>query len=333
LFNKIPLFVNIYIRQNINKVLTIDEQSDICAVMNIVVTGSSGLVGGALTHVLRSRGDEVTPIVRKVNDPTRHEVAWDADYSISNPSHLEQADAVVHLAGESIATGRWTSTKKERILSSRVNSTHALASTLTRLKRPPRVLVCASAIGFYGSRGAEALTETSAAGQGFLARVCRAWEAAADAARQYGIRVVHLRFGMILSSQGGALKKILTPFRLGAGGIIGNGRQYWSWVMIEDVVRAISFAVERSQLVGPVNVVTPNPVTNREFTKTLGRVLHRPTLFPVPASAARLALGEMADELLLASTRVMPAALTAAGFRFQHPQLEGAFHAMLNQTT
>jgi uncharacterized protein (TIGR01777 family) len=239
----------------------------------------------------------------------------------------------VHLAGESIATGRWTSTKKDRILSSRVNSTHALAGALTRLKRPPRVLVCASAIGYYGSRGDETLTETSAAGQGFLARVCRAWEAAADTARQHGIRVVHLRFGMILSSQGGALKKILTPFRLGAGGIIGNGRQYWSWVTIEDVVRAISFAVERPQLVGPVNVVTPNPVTNREFTKTLGRALHRPTLFPMPAFAARLALGEMANELLLASTRVMPAALTAAGFRFQRPQLEGAFHAVVNQTT
>jgi uncharacterized protein (TIGR01777 family) len=299
--------------------------------MKLILTGSSGLVGVALTDALRLRGDDVVRLVRQVNTPARDEVPWDADHSLSNLSHLEQAEAVVHLAGESIAAGRWTSAKKDRILSSRVNSTHTLAGALTKLKRPPRVLVCASAIGYYGSRGNETLTETSAAGQGFLADVCRAWEAAADAARQHGIRVVHLRFGMILSTQGGALTKILTPFRLGAGGPIGKGRQFWSWVTLGDVVRVILFAVERTQLVGPVNVVSPNPVTNQEFTKTLGRVLHRPTVMPMPAFAARLALGEMADELLLASTRVLPAALTAAGFQFQHPQLEGAFHALLNQ--
>jgi uncharacterized protein len=284
-----------------------------------------------LTRALRLRVDTVLRLIREVNASAHDEVRWDADRSISNLSQLEQADAVVHLAGESIATGRWTSTKKDRIFMSRVNSTHTLAGALTKLKRPPRVLVCASAIGYYGSRGDETLTETSGAGQGFLADVCRAWEAAADAARQRGIRVVHLRFGMILSAQGGALTKILTPFRLGAGGLIGTGRQYWSWLTLDDVVRAILFAVERESLLGPVNVVSPNPVTNREFTKTLGHVLHRPTLLPMPAFAARVALGEMADELLLASTRVLPAALTAAGFQFQHPQLEGAFHAILNQ--
>jgi len=242
---------------------------------------------------------------------------------------LDRVDAVIHLAGESIATGRWTPAKKNRILASRVDSTRTLASAMAKLHPRPRVLVCASAIGYYGHRADETLTESSATGTGFLAEVCQAWEAAADAALQSGIRVVHLRFGMILSARGGALAKMLTPFRFGGGGIIGNGRQYWSWVTLDDVVRAILFAVERDQLVGPVNVVSPQPVTNREFTQTLGSVLHRPTVLPMPAPVARMALGEMADELLLASTRVLPATLTRAGFQFQHPKLKEALHALL----
>jgi hypothetical protein len=292
--------------------------------MKFIVTGSAGLVGGQLVSVLESRGDQVTRLAHR---PTASTTGY-SNFTTSVQS-IGQVDAVVHLAGESIAVGRWTAAKKERILASRVNSTRTLASALAELKPKPKVLICASAIGYYGNRGDETLTETSAAGRGFLAEVCRAWEAAADEARQKGIRVVHLRFGMILSARGGALAKMLTPFRLGGGGIIGNGRQYWSWVTLDDVVRAILFAVEREELVGPVNVVSPEPVTNREFTQTLGRVLHRPTVLPMPAALARLALGGMADELLLASTRVLPATLTRAGFQLQHPELKEALHALL----
>jgi uncharacterized protein len=294
--------------------------------MKFIVTGSSGLVGTALVNALCSRGDEVTRLTRRPSVSSSDAAMWDAE-----AQRLEAMDAVVHLAGENIASSRWTSAKKDQILASRVNSTRSLTGLLTQLKRPPRVLVCASAIGYYGSRGDETLTESSPAGEGFLADVCRAWEAAADTARQGRIRVVHLRLGMILSARGGALVKMLTPFRLGGGGIIGDGRQYWSWVTLDDVVRTIAFTVEKDQLVGPINVVSPQPVTNLEFTKTLGCVLHRPTVLPMPAFAARLALGKMADELLLASVRVLPSALTAVGFQFQHPQLEGALHAVLNQ--
>jgi len=292
--------------------------------MKYIVTGSSGLVGEALVSSLESRRDQVTRLAHR---PTASTTGY-SNFTATVRS-LGQVDAAVHLAGESIAVGRWMAAKKERILASRVNSTRALAGALAELKEPPQVLVCASAIGYYGNRGDETLTESSSSGTGFLAEVCQAWEAAADEARKKGIRVVHLRFGMILSPRGGALAKMLTPFRLGGGGIIGNGRQYWSWVMLDDVVRAILFAVERDQLVGPVNVVSPQPVTNREFTQTLGGVLHCPTVLPMPAAVARLALGEMADELLLASTRVLPAALTRAGFQFQHPELKEAFHALL----
>lgn len=293
-------------------------------IMNCIVTGSSGLVGGALVNALNSRGDQVTRLLRRAGPTANDYSDWPATVQA-----LDRVDAVIHLAGESIATGRWTTAKKDRILASRVNSTRTLAGALAKLRRRPRVLVCASAIGYYGQRADETLTESSPSGTGFLAEVCRAWETAADAARQSGIRVVHLRFGMILSARGGALGKMLMPFRLGGGGIIGNGRQYWSWVTLDDVVRAILFAVERDQLVGPVNVVSPQPVTNREFTQTLGGVLHRPTVLPMPAVVARLALGEMADELLLASTPVLPAALTRAGFQFQQPKLQEALHAQL----
>jgi uncharacterized protein len=298
---------------------------DIC-IMNLVISGSSGLVGSALLSALGARGDKTVCISQHSNG-----AAVDYSDAAAELKAIPQIDGVVHLAGESIASGRWTRAKKERILQSRVNTTRALAGMLAQLDRPPRVFVCASAIGIYGNCGDETLAETSASGSGFLADVCRSWEAAADAARQAGIRVVHLRFGMILAGHGGALGKMLTPFRLGAGGIIGSGRQYWSWVTLDDVVRAILFAVEKEQLAGPVNVVSPRPVTNLEFTKTFGAALRRPTLFPMPAFAARLALGEMADELLLASARVMPATLTSAGFKFQHPNLKEALHAVLNQ--
>jgi uncharacterized protein (TIGR01777 family) len=294
--------------------------------MNIAVTGSSGLVGKALVGALQRCGDDITRLVRGTSGLPEDYSQW-AEQLL----RLDKLDAVVHLAGESIASGRWTKPKKERILSSRVNSTRALAGTVAKLARRPRALVCASAIGFYGTRGDETLTENSAKGFGFLAEVCRSWEAAADPTREVGIRVVHLRFGMILAGRGGALAKMLTPFRLGAGGIIGDGRQYWSWVALDDVVRAILFTIENEQVAGPVNVVSPQPVTNLEFTKALGTLLRRPTVLPMPAFAARLALGEMADELLLASARVQPQRLMDAGFKFQHPELKEALHAVLNQ--
>jgi uncharacterized protein len=299
---------------------------EVC-IMHLAVTGSSGLVGKALVGTLLGRGDQAARLGRRSAGLPDDYSNWQEELR-----RLDRLDAVVHLAGESIASGRWSKSKKERILFSRVNSTRALARALAKLDRKPRVLVCASAIGFYGNRADETLTETSLPGFGFLAHICRSWESAADTARAAGIRVVHLRFGMILAGHGGALAKMLTPFRLGAGGIIGDGRQYWSWVTLDDVVRAILFAVENEKLAGPVNVVSPQPVTNREFTKTLGRVLRRPTVLPMPAFAARLALGEMADELLLSSARVMPAALPAAGFEFQHPNLEEALHALLNHS-
>ncbi|HYY41835.1 MAG TPA: TIGR01777 family oxidoreductase, partial [Pyrinomonadaceae bacterium] len=240
-------------------------------------------------------------------------------------------DAAVHLAGEPIAAGRWTDAKKQRIRESRTLSTRLLAETLARLQTQPRVLVCASAIGYYGDRGAEVLTEASAPGQDFLSDVCREWEAAAEPARAAGLRTVHLRFGVVLSKEGGALAQMLTPFQLGIGGQIGNGRHYMSWLALDDAVGMIEYALADEKLAGAVNAVAPQPVTNSEFAKTLGRVLGRPTLLPMPAFALRLALGEMAKALLLSSARVEPARLQAAGYQFKYPQLEGALRHVLHK--
>jgi uncharacterized protein (TIGR01777 family) len=238
-------------------------------------------------------------------------------------------DAVVHLAGESIAAGRWTAAVKERIRRSRVDGTRLLAETLARLERRPRVLVSASAVGYYGDRGDEPLTEESPPGVGFLADVARAWEAAADPARAVGIRVVHPRLGLVLAREGGALPRMALPFRLGLGGVIGSGRQYWSWIALPDAVRVIERALADATLAGPVNAVAPAPATNREFTRALGRVLGRPTLLPFPALGVRLLMGEMGRALLLGSARVLPRRLERAGFRFEHPELEGALRGAL----
>jgi uncharacterized protein (TIGR01777 family) len=236
---------------------------------------------------------------------------------------------VVNLAGDNIAAGRWTPEKKARIRDSRVQLTRQLAESLARLTPPPQVLVSASAIGFYGNRGDEVLREESLSGSDFLSSVCRDWEAATRPAAEAGIRVVCLRFGAILSAAGGALAKMLTPFRLGAGGVIGDGRQWMSWIALNDVLGAIRHALAADALRGPVNVVAPQPVTNREFTQMLGRVLGRPAILPLPAFAARLAFGEMADALLLSSQRVEPARLLASGYRFQFTELEGALRHLL----
>jgi uncharacterized protein len=304
--------------------------------MYIAITGSTGLVGTALVAALQGRGDKVLRLVRtsassikprEARDP-QNEIRWDPAAGQIDAAGLEGVEAVVHLAGEGIADHRWTDEVKRRIRQSRTEGTRLLCDALAGLNAKPRVLCSASAVGYYGDRGAETVDETSSAGRGFLADVCQAWEAATGPARDAGIRVVNLRLGVVLSSHGGALAKMLTPFKLGLGGVIGSGRQAMSWITLEDLVGAILFTLASPALAGPVNAVSPYPVTNREFTRALGRVLGRPTIFPMPAFAARLAFGEMADEMLLAGARVEPRALAEAGFAFRHPQLEPALRQL-----
>jgi len=299
--------------------------------MKILVTGSSGLVGSALVPHLKGEGHEVIRLVR--SEPrSADEVAWYPDQERLAAAELVGVEGVVHLAGENIASGRWTPAKKRRIEESRTLGTRNLAQTLARLEHPPRVLVSASAIGFYGDRGDELLDENAAPGTGFLADVCRGWEQAADAARDAGVRVVHPRIGVVLSSAGGALTKMLLPFKLGLGGPMGDGRQWMSWITRHDLVRVLTHALGDEELAGPINAVTPNAVRFRDFARTLGRVLSRPAFMPMPAFAARLALGEMADELLLASARVVPTALEARGFSYEQPDLEGALRTILKRS-
>ncbi len=299
--------------------------------MYIAVTGASGLVGSALVPFLTTGGHRVVRVVRSAPKPGDDAVQWEPQAGQLDPASLEGLDAVVHLAGENIAAGRWTAEQKARIRDSRVKSTGLLCETLAKLSQPPKVVVGASAIGLYGNRGDETLQEDSPAGSGFLAEVCQAWEAAAQPASQAGIRTVLLRIGVVLSPAGGALAKMLLPFKMGVGGVMGSGNQYWSWIGVDDVVGVIHHALMTDGLEGAVNVVAPQPATNKEFTKTLGRVLGRPTLFPLPGFAVRLALGEMADDLLLASARVVPSKLVATGYTFRQPELEGALRHLLGK--
>ena len=296
--------------------------------MNILISGATGLVGSALIPALESAGHSVRRLVRVRPLAGSPEVYWDPTGSFDPVGGIEGFDAVVHLAGESVAA-RWTRDRKVRILNSRKQGTMTLASAAARSKRPPKVMVSASAVGYYGNRGDEVLTEESTSGADFLADVARQWEAALAPASQAGIRTVMLRIGFILSPRGGGLARMLPPFRLGLGGKLGNGRQWMSWISIDDVVGAIQHALATESLRGPVNAVAPHPVTNAEFTRTLGRVLGRPTIFPMPAIVARLAFGEMAKALLLASQRVQPVKLEASGFQFRHPELEGALRELL----
>jgi uncharacterized protein (TIGR01777 family) len=282
--------------------------------MKILVSGSHGLVGTALINSLTPDGHEIVRLVR--NNPLE-------------ATSLEGLDAVVHLAGESIASSRWSDEKKRAIRESRTKGTALLSDALARLSRPPAVLVSASAIGYYGSRGDELLIENSAPGDDFLANVCVEWENATRPALEKGIRTVHARFGVILDKHGGALAKMLTPFRMGVGGRIGNGKQWMSWIAIDDVVSGLKFVISDQTTSGPVNFVAPNPVTNAEFTKTLGRVLSKPTLFPMPEFGVRLAFGEMGEALLLGSQRVKPAVLQQSGFSFAYPSLESALRHLL----
>ena len=292
----------------------------------VLVSGASGLVGRALLERLAGRGQRTTRLVRAA--ASAGEVRWDPMGGTLDESAIA-AQAVVHLAGENIADGRWSKRKMEAIRASRVQGTRLLAESLARLEQPPAVLVSASAIGFYGDGGPEVLTERSPAGSSFLAQVCEEWEQATAAAQEAGIRTVHLRIGVVLARDGGALHKMLLPFKLGLGGRIGDGKQFMSWILLDDLVSVICTVMDDERFAGPVNATAPQPVDNREFTRTLGRVLHRPTIAPMPAFAARAAFGRMADELLLASLRVYPQELVDKGFAFKEPQLEGALSAAL----
>jgi len=285
---------------------------------SVAVSGSNGLVGSHLSTLFSLLGHQTRPIVRGSTARENEIAVWSDGDSFRA---LEGVDAVVHLAGKSIADERWSEKIKHEIRDSRVNRTVELCQKLARLERPPRVLVCASATGFYGNRGDERLDEASSSGEGFLPEVSQAWEAACQAASDAGIRVVNARFGMILTPAGGALPKMLTPAQLG-GGSLGDGKQWWSWVALDDVLGAIHHAIEDDDLRGPVNVVSPQPVTNREFAKILARVIGRIALMPAPAAGLRVALGEMADALLLASARVEPERLQASGYRFRFRDLE-----------
>lgn len=296
--------------------------------MKVIVAGSSGLIGMAVCRRLADEGHEIVRLVRR-EVQGEGEVRWDPAAGDLASSSLQGVEAVVHLGGSNIAAARWTDKIKRELIQSRVQTTELLATRLAELPVPPRVLLCASAIGIYGDRGAEELDEDSGPGTGFFAELGQAWEGASAVAAAAGIRVVQARFGIVLTRQGGALAKMLWPFRLGLGGKIGDGRQYFSWIALDDVVAALSYALENETLHGPVNFTAPHPVTNLELTKTLGRVLRRPTVLPLPAFAAKLVLGELAKEGLLASQRVRPKRLLAAGFEFEYPELERALRYAL----
>ena len=294
--------------------------------MKILISGSHGLVGQALISSFGGEHD-VVRLVR--SSPKAGEIEWHPNQDQIDAAKLEGFDAVINLAGENIAGGRWTDEQKRKIRDSRVNGTHLLSEGIAKLSKRPSVFLCASATGIYGDRDDEILDEQSESGGGFLAGVCREWEQATEPAVKAGVRTVNLRFGPIIAREGGMLAKLLTPFKMGMGGRIGSGKQFISWVAIDDVIPAMKSALTGESFRGPLNVVSPNPVTNEVFTKTLGHVLSRPTALAMPAFAARLAFGEMADEMLLTSQRVMPKKLTAAGFEFQCPELEGTFRKYL----
>jgi len=293
----------------------------------VLLSGASGMVGGALRQALIAQG---VPVRQLVRGPTRAagQIAWNPATvpAVRDAAKLEGCAAAIHLSGASVAGRRWTESYRREMTASRVDTTHALSETLAGLKRKPQVLVVASAVGIYGDRGDELLDESSQPGAGFLAELCRSWEAAAVPAVEAGIRVVHARLGVVLG-RGGALAKMLPAFRLGLGGPLGNGRQWMSWVSLEDAIAALLFALATPALTGAINVTSPEPLTNAAFTRALGKALHRPALLPAPALALRLAFGQMADETLLASQRVVPSRLIAAGFQFKHAAIDEALRA------
>jgi hypothetical protein len=293
--------------------------------VRIAITGSTGLIGTALATALEDGGHELRHVVRHAPAGPA-EIQWDIDRGVIDADRLEGVDAIVHLAGENIGQ-RWSEDVRRRVLESRVEGTRLIAETAASLASRP-VLVCASATGFYGDRGDEIVDEDSVPGTGFLADVVEAWEAAAEPARAAGLRTVHLRQGIVLSKEGGALARMLLPFKLGTGGRIGSGRQWWSWVSLDDVIAAYLFALEQP-LAGPVNVSAPGVVRNQDFVKALGRALHRPTIFPVPAAAVKAAFGQMGEEMLLGGQRVASTRLEAAGFTFGQPDIESGLASAL----
>jgi uncharacterized protein (TIGR01777 family) len=296
--------------------------------MRVLISGSTGFIGSHLVSALRAEGHEVLRLVRSEIAASEQQVRWNAEDDFIEREALAGVDAVVHLAGENIF-GRWTEAKMRAIRQSRVRTTAFLAEVLASLPVPPTTFLSASAVGFYGDRGDEVVNEESAPGEGFLAQVCREWEEAAAPAAQRGIRVAHMRFGVVLAPDGGALGKMLMPFKLGLGGPIGSGEQWMSWISLEDALGAILLLLRSEAIAGPVNMVSPNPVTNREFTRTLGRALSRPAVLPAPKFALRAALGQMADEALLSSARVRPRKLIEYEYLYKDPQLEDALRRML----
>ncbi len=309
--------------------------------MKVLVSGSSGFVGKAVVAALGRQGHTVCRLVRPQSArgnreshggaPSPTDIPWDPLSGTFARDAAEGADAVVHLAGASIAEGRWTEERKALLCTSRVDASRHLVGELSKLSRPPKTVVSASAVGFYGNRGDEELTEQSKPGTDFLASLARDWEAEVARAQQFGARTVMLRFGVILDREGGALARMLPPFKLGVGGRLGSGNQWMSWLSRQESVGLIQYALENGPLDGAVNAIAPHPVRNREFTAALANALHRPAIFPAPAWVLRLALGEMADALLLSSQRVLPAKLLSLGYRFQHPQLPPALATILNQ--
>ena len=297
---------------------------------SVLLSGASGMVGTALRAALVQRGNPVVQLVRR--EPAGpDELPWTPAGAapVVQLEALEGFDAVIHLSGANLAARRWTPDYRREIVASRVDSTRALAGVLAGLRRLPRIFLAASAIGFYGDRGDELLDETASRGSGFLAEMCEAWEAACPAVADGGIRVVNLRFGVALAKHDGALAKMLPLFRAGLGGKLGSGKQWMSWITLDDLVAAALFVLDSTDLAGPVNVTSPQPVTNADFTCALARVLHRPAVLPAPKFALRLMLGPMADEALMLSTRVVPAKLMRAGFRFAHPQIEDALRSAM----
>lgn len=306
--------------------------------MKILISGSTGLVGSAVVDNLGHQGHDVirlrrpgTELPKTTPSPGLPQVLWNPQSGLLN-SRAEQVDAIIHLAGASIAGHRWTTAWKRELRDSRVAATRQLVASLRQLQRPPQVFIAASAIGIYGNRGDEELTESSPPGTDFLAQLTADWEAESARAAELGARVVILRFGVILAKHGGALPRMALPFRLGVGGKIASGRQWISWVTLEDVVSIIRFALETNLVSGPANAVSPNPARNAEFAKALGRVLHRPAIFPAPSFALRFALGELADSLLLASQKVYPTKLQRLGYRFLYPDLDPALQAVLQKS-
>jgi uncharacterized protein (TIGR01777 family) len=297
--------------------------------MDVVVTGSSGLIGTALRAGLQQAGHRMVPMVR--SNPGGDAIHWDPDGGSIDSESLEGVGAVIHLAGEGIGARRWNDAHKAKVRDSRTRGTSLLAQALAKLAKPPKVLLSGSAIGIYGDRGDEVLTETSRAGDGFLAEVCLAWEAATRPAKEAGIRVTNLRTGIVLSGTGGVLPKMLTPFKFGVGGKLGSGSQWMSWISLDDEVGAIVHLLGDDAPAGPVNLTAPNPAANTDFTKALGRALGRPTLLPVPKIGLKLLLGgEMAEELLLGGQRVLPTRLLDSGYTFTHPDLADALKSVLS---